>query len=390
MSPQDTKGKVNYRPISILTMISKIFERLLDRQMLDVKTKVLHDGISAYRINYNCQSVLLHAVESWKLALDQRKKVGILLMDLSKAFDSISHPLLLAKLHAYGFAENAIKLLASYLTGRSQKVKIHSDFSDYNTLKRGVPQGSVLGPSLFNLFINDLFCFIQKTILSNFADDNTLTAIAGSIDEVKKLLKEESAIAVKWYTDNDLKVNTSKFQTMLLGSNDTTDFSVEVMGNSIEQTHSTRLLGISIDKNLAFDSHVSELCKKVATQLAVLTRFKRILDIPSKLAIVKTFIMSHFKYCSIIYHFCSCESSQKMDRIIERALRYVYSDFDSTYNDLLEKSDLASLENDRQKDIVIQTFKILHGIAPGYLNKFIGRRNIGYGTRQLYDLCLPR
>ena len=162
------------------------------------------------------------------------------------------------------------------------------------------------------------------------------------------------------------------------------------MGTSIEQTHSARLLGISIDKNLVFDSHVSELCKKVATQLAVLTRFKRILDIPSKLAIVKTFIMSHFKYCSIIYHFCSCENSQKMDRIIERALRYVYSDFDSTYNDLLEKSDLASLENDRQKDIVIQTFKILHGIAPGYLNKFIGRRNIGYGTRQLYDLCLPR
>ena len=152
---------------------------------------------------------------------------------------------------------------------------------------------------------------------------------------------DESAIAVKWYTDNDLKVNTGKFQTMLLASDDTTDFSVEVLGTSIKQTHSARLLGISIDCNLSFHSHISELCKKAATQLAVLTRFKRILDIPSKLAIVKTFILSHFKYCSIIYHFCSCDNSQKMDRIIERALRYVYSDFDSTYYNLLEKSGLT-------------------------------------------------
>ena len=105
-------------------MIAKVFERLLGRQTYDAKTRILHDGVSAYRINYNCQSVLIHAVETWRKALDQKKHVGILLMDLSKAFDLISHPLLIAKLHAYGFGENAIKLLASYLTGCSQKVRL--------------------------------------------------------------------------------------------------------------------------------------------------------------------------------------------------------------------------------------------------------------------------
>ena len=130
---------------------------------------------------------------------------------------------------------------------------------------------------------------------------------------------------------------------MLLASDETTDFSIEIQGKLVQHTQNTSLLGVIIDSNLTFDSHISELCKKAATQLAVLTRFKRILDIPSKLAIVKTFIMSHFRYGCIIYHFCSCQNTHKMERIVEISLRYVYSDFDSPHHDLHEISDLTSL-----------------------------------------------
>ena len=113
-------------------------------------------------------------LENWKRALDQNKKVGVIFMDLSKAFDTLNHNLLLAKLAAYGFSRNAIKLMGSYPTGRTQKVNINNHFSRLLNVSSGVPQGSILGPLLFNIFLNDIFFSTTKTFLNNYADDNTL------------------------------------------------------------------------------------------------------------------------------------------------------------------------------------------------------------------------
>ena len=171
-------------------------------------------------------------------------------MDLSKAFDHIYHPLLIAK------------LLASYLTGRSQEVRILSAFSEWKPVPKGVPQGSVFGPCLFNFFINDLFLFMNRATLSNFADDNTLTAIADSIKEVGDLLSAESSIAINWFANNFMEANSTKFQAMLLGKQDVENFHIDIHGTRIQNTESVKLLGVTIDAKLNFDQHVSELCKK--------------------------------------------------------------------------------------------------------------------------------
>ena len=136
----------NYKPISILPTVSKIFERIMLNQMKDFVEKHLSPYICGYRRGYNCQYALLAMIERGKRSLDNNEFAGCVLMDLSKAFDTINHQLLVAKLYAYGFSKNACELILNYLSNRWHRTKINTSFSSWAELLSGVPQGSVLGP----------------------------------------------------------------------------------------------------------------------------------------------------------------------------------------------------------------------------------------------------
>ena len=145
---KDPLDKANYRPVSILPALSKIFEKILADQMTEFFDNIFSPSLSAFRKGISCQSILLKMMEDWRKALDDRKCVGAVLMDLSKAFDCMPHNLLLAKLQAYGLSNEAITLMRSYLTGRRQRVKIGSTTSAWLEIQKGGPQGSILGPLL--------------------------------------------------------------------------------------------------------------------------------------------------------------------------------------------------------------------------------------------------
>ena len=190
-------------------------------------------------------------------------------MDLSKAFDCIPYDLLIANLHAYGFNKKALTFLYSYLKRRKQSVKINDTENFFQILLSGVPQGSILGPILFNHFINDLFFLIEDAELANFADDNTIYVGSKDLTELLEILRKECETAINWFKTNKMIVNPDKFQSMIISSNKK-GLSKSVLSiNGVELTmeSSVKLLGVEIDNKLNFEKHISNICRKASKQL---------------------------------------------------------------------------------------------------------------------------
>ena len=212
---EDNLNKMNFRPVNILTGISKLYESVYD-QLLEYFFRLFNDLIGAYRKGYSCQLLLIKCFDNWKNALDKQLYISALFMDLSKAFDCLPHGLIIAKLHAYGLELSACKLLFSYLCGRKQRVKISTSRSSWAVLTKGVTQCSILGPLLFNILMNDLFLFIEKCRLYNYADDNSLLdSSSENLADVLYNLRHDGRNAIEWFAKNGMQANPDKFHFML-------------------------------------------------------------------------------------------------------------------------------------------------------------------------------
>ena len=224
---------------------------------------------------------------------------GALLTDLSKAFDCINHELLIAKLEAYGFDHKSLTYIYSYLSDRKQRTKVNGTFSTWALITVGVPQGSILGPLLFNIYFNDIFYFIPDDNMANFADDNTPYAIEETIDTLLLSICKDASILTKWFKDNFFRMNADKCH--LLVCNYDKDVSLILENEVIDCSNSVKLLGITIDRKLNFNDHVSKLCKKVSTKLHALARISNIMSQDKLRLLLKSFIESQFSYCPLGY-----------------------------------------------------------------------------------------
>ena len=187
LQKQDPLKKENYLPVTLLPHVSKVFERILYAQINNYMQNKISKYVAGFRKSHGTQYSLMIMLEKWKNALDKGEYVCVLFMDLSKAFDTINQDLLLPKLRAYRFSNNALNLMCSYLKNRKQRTQINNNFSSEKKAIAGVPQGSIDGPLLFNLFINDLIFFIT-TFLSNYVDDNNLYNTGKNLEQVISVL----------------------------------------------------------------------------------------------------------------------------------------------------------------------------------------------------------
>ena len=178
-------------------------------------------------------------IENAKNVIDKGGTFGALLTDLSKAFDCMTHDLLIANLHALNFDMNALNLIFDYLTGRKQRVKINSSFSSYLDIFQGVPQGSILGPLLFNLFLCDLFLFVEEVNIMSYADDSTPYVGSENVDVTPEKLEKKGKVLFEWFSNNFLKANADKYHLILR-----TDelFSINIDNEVIKNSNNKKLL----------------------------------------------------------------------------------------------------------------------------------------------------
>ena len=258
--------------------------------------------ISAYRESYNTQHVLIRLIDKWRKILDNNYFIGAVLMDLSKAFDCIPHDLIIAKLAAYGFDKNMICYIYSYLKSRKQCVSVNNIKSTFEEIISGVPQGSIVGPILFNIFFNDFFYFILVASAHNFADDNTLSSFAKTIENLISILESESEIAINWFKNNHMIVNPGKFQAIIFNKHkeNYTNRTININQKEIKAVADVKLLGIEIDNKLNFKDHIN-ICKSASNQLNALIRLKHLLGFKERKVLVNTFVMSNFNYCSLVW-----------------------------------------------------------------------------------------
>ena len=190
----------------------------MQKQISDYIGKFLSPFLCGYRKGFSTQYALLTLIERWKFCLDKQGFAGALLMDLSKAFDTINHELLIAKLHAYGFSTDALEVLLSYLQDRQHRVKINTTFSSWTQLLQGVPQGSVLGPILFNIYINDIFFALKGVDILNFSDDTTPYVCDPNLKTVLETLEHNSELAIAWFEMNYMKLNIDNCHLLISGN----------------------------------------------------------------------------------------------------------------------------------------------------------------------------
>ena len=220
-----------------------------------------------FRKGYNTQHCLLAMIEKWKKAVDKGNVFGTFLTDLFKAFDCLPHDLIIAKLNSYGFNLTALNLIHNYLTKRKQRTKINHSHSAWKDILFMVPQGSILGPSLFNIFLNDLLLIVDDIDIANYSDDNTIYKEHENIDDLITSLQDAAAKLFKWFSDNQMKGNTDKCRLLLIKDESS---EIHIGDCIIESSTCEKLLGIKIDSKLRFDDHIQNLCEKANRKLRAL------------------------------------------------------------------------------------------------------------------------
>ena len=306
--------KENYRPVSVLSSLSKVYERVMGQQLSDFFDKIFSALLSAFRNRYSCQSTLLNVIEYFKTSLDSGEYVPCLSMDLSKAFDCLHHCLTICKLHSYGVSREACTLITSYLRGRKQRIKLGNTRSEWAELLKVVPQGYILGPLIF--FLNDILYFVSNGDLYKDADDNCISVSHTDISMLCSRLENGTQAMAKWFADNFMKANAEKFQGIVLpGIRNHKDVQVSVGDVDIAFVQKIDVLGVCIDEKLNSNEHVHRFCSKASGQITALQRLTGLIDYPSRKAMYTSFIASNFNYCPLVWFFTSRESINKIDKI---------------------------------------------------------------------------
>ena len=383
----------NYRPISNLNFISKIFERVMQSRLkmhLD-SFKLLSPYQSAYRKFHSTETALCRIHSDLNLAMNNEQVSALILLDLSAAFDTIDHNILISRLSQYfGISGSALSLITSYLSNRSQSVLINDSFSSKVPLLRGVPQGSVLGPLLFSMYVTPLSQLLLKSsVMFHFYADDTQLYVSFSSSDSDLALDNLSKTLDKvysWFCCNRLAVNPSKTEYLLVGITaqrmKITDQSVLSQGLALTPSESARNLGVVFDTQLKFKDHISSVCCSSYFFIRQLRQIRSSIDKNSAIILANSIIHSKIDYCNSLFFGLSSASIKRLQRVQNSLARVVCktNKWSSTSSSLLKELHWLPVSQRIVFKIAVLTFKTFRLGEPSYLSSllrpYIPRRSL--------------
>ena len=390
----------NYRPISVLPIVSKAFEKEVFRQVytyLSVNS-LLSKFQHGFRPKHSTVTALIQMCDEWLENMDNGKINGVVFLDIKKAFDSINHRVLLNKMNEqFGIFGSELKWFESYLMNRVQQCSINGKLSDKKRINCGVPQGSILGPLLFLLYINDLPDCLRSTASCMYADDTQIFSSSYDANELVVKLNSDLAHVFEWMKE---KRHPSKCKMMFVGSTHNLnklgcEEPIMVNAKPIPRISTQMCLGVKLDENLNWDSHITLICKKVSAAIGVMRRMKPFVPMHTLESVYKSLVQPYFDYCSPLWDTCGKLLRDKLQKFQSRAARVVTgANYESRSADVLNSLSWDTLENRRSGAKSVLMYKILNDhTAPALRGSFVGREmdQTNYNLRNTAtDLTLPK
>ena len=366
----------NYRPISILPLLSKILEKCSYEQLLEFVNEhnILTHKQYGFRKNFSTIHLMIDLFENMYKNKHKSNTPCIIFLDIKKAFDTVDHNILLEKLHYYGIRGITLEWFKSYLKDRSQVTCIHNELSETCQITCGVPQGSILGPLLFSLYINDMPSACTESEPYLFADDGALF-----FDHVEREnfsnVKKELYNIVQWMDINKLCIHIDKTNFIVFDKNESIDIITLRRGSKIsylKETKSTKYLGLIVDCGLTFKGHIEHISKKVMKKIGAMYRSKFFLPLYHRKMFANSLILPHFDYLDIIYNKATQITLRKLD-ILHRKIAKIALDVKATHNkkDTYVKMNWLPLQLRRQTNLATVMYKVINGIAPPKLCEMV-------------------
>jgi len=375
----------NFRPVSNLSFISKLTEKAVAAQLTAhcEENNITLPLQSAYKAGHSTETAMVRVVNDLRMAVDRDGGAVLVLLDLSAAFDTLDHQLIIQTMeNQLGLRGTALHWFKSYLTDRKQLVKIAATSSQVRDLVYGVPQGSVLGPTLFSLYTRPLSSVIEHAGMNHnlYADDSQLyiaidVRSPSSVSSVQDIISTCTSAVQQWMTGNFLKLNSEKTELIIVTKPSLTKHtpsSLTILGEIINPSAKATDLGVVLDHHLSMNDHVKNLCEKAYYQLYLIRRVRPFITEEAARQFVQTNVTSYLDYCNALLAGCPAVLVNRLQRVQNCAARVIKcADRNTRSLPLLKALHWLPIKFRIKYKVNMMTFKGLRGLSPPYINELI-------------------